>query len=166
MRGRIWQAVAMAGLTAFTLACGGGDQPAQDTSESMADETPAAQMGESAAEESPAEEMGGGMAEEGMGLPQGVSAEMVAQGRQLFTGAGGCQACHSPDATGTMLAPDLTDDTWINTSGRNYDEIVSLIKTGVPQPQEHPGPMPPMGGANLTDAQVNALAAYIVSLGS
>ena len=157
MRERKWQAMAVAGLTAFTLACG-GDQPAQDTSESMAEEAPAQQMG---AEEMP-EEMGGGMAED---MPEGVTAEMVAQGGQLFTGAGGCQACHNPQATGTQLAPDLTDDTWINVSGRDYDEIVSLIKTGVLQPQQHPGPMPPMGGANLTDAQVNALAAYIVSLG-
>ena len=43
---------------------------------------------------------------------------------------------------------------------------MSLIKSGVPQPVEHPGPMPPMGGANLSDDQVNALAAYIVTLGS
>jgi mono/diheme cytochrome c family protein len=175
MRGRNWQAMAVAGLTAFTLACG-GDQPAQDTSESMAEEAPAQQMGEGMAEEMPTEQMGGGMDQEmpaeqmggGMAgeLPEGVTAEMAAQGRQLFAGSGGCQACHNPQATGTQLAPDLTDDTWINVSGRNYDEIVSLIKTGVPQPHEHPAPMPPMGGANLTDEQVDALAAYIVSLGS
>lgn len=165
MRGRNWQAMAVAGITAFTLSCG-GDQPAQDTSEGMAEEAPAQQMGEGMGEEMPAGQMGGGMAQEGMDLPEGVTAEMAARGGELFTGAGGCQACHNPQATGTQLAPDLTDDTWINISGRNYDEIVSLIKTGVPQPREHPAPMPPLGGANLTDEQVNALAAYIVTLGS
>ena len=63
MRERKWQAMAVAGLTAFTLACG-GDQPAQDTSESMAEEAPAQQMGD----EMSAEQMGGGMAEEAIGV--------------------------------------------------------------------------------------------------
>jgi mono/diheme cytochrome c family protein len=98
-------------------------------------------------------------------LPEGVTQEMFNQGRQIFTGQGGCHACHGPQAKGTQLAPDLTDDVWLNVSGRNYDEIVALINSGVPQPHEHPGPMPPMGGANLTPEQVNAVAAYIVGLG-
>lgn len=158
MRSRNWQAMAVAGLTAFALACGGGDQPAEDTSGAMEQDAPAQQ--EMGAEDT------GAMEQQAAELPEGVTQEMVTQGQRLFTGAGGCQACHSADATGTQLGPDLTDSEWLNVSGRNYDEIVSLIKTGVPQPKEHPGPMSPMGGANLTDAQVDALAAYVVSLGS
>jgi mono/diheme cytochrome c family protein len=90
---------------------------------------------------------------------------MVAAGRAIFTGAGGCIACHGPDATGTPLGPNLTDNTWLNISGRNYDEIVALIKTGVPTPREAPAPMPPKGGSQITDQQVNEVAAYVVSLG-
>lgn len=155
MRSRNWQAMALAGMTAFAVACGGGDQAADQ----QPAEEPAEQPEESAAE------AGGQEMQESVELPEGVTMEMVTQGRTLFSGQGGCYACHGPDATGTQLAPDLTDGEWINVSGRNYDEIVSLIKTGVPQPLEHPGPMAPMGGANLSDAQIDALAAYVVSLG-
>jgi mono/diheme cytochrome c family protein len=149
MRSTKWQAFMLAGLTAFAMACG-GDQGGGEAMDEGAE--PAAQSEE--------------MMQEPVDLPEGVTMEMVNQGDRLFSGAGGCMACHNPDATGTQLAPDLTDDVWINISSRDYDEIVSLINTGVAQPVEHPGPMPPMGGANLTADQVNALAAYILTLGS
>ena len=38
------------------------------------------------------------------------------------------------------------------------------MTTGVPKPKEHPAPMPPKGGAPLTDDQVKAVAAYVYSL--
>ncbi len=149
MRSTKWQAFMLAGLTAFAMACG-GDQGGGEAMDEGG-ETPA-QSDE--------------MMQEPVDLPEGVTMEMVTQGRQLFSGAGGCMACHNPNATGTQLAPDLTDDEWINISGRDYEEIVSLINSGVPQPVQHPGPMPPMGGANLSAEQVDALAAYIFTLGS
>ena len=146
MTGRQWKALAMAAVTTMALsACAGGDETAE-------------------MEESGAAEMEAG-AEMAVNLPEGVTQEQFDQGKQLFTGRGGCQACHGPDAMGTQLAPDLTDDEWINVSGPNYDEVVELIYSGVPQPVQHPGPMPPMGGASLTDAQVEALAAYVVGIG-
>lgn len=151
MMSRNWQAMALAGLTAFAVACGGDQAGEEPMQEPMEEQAAPAETGEAM--------------QEPMDLPEGVTMEMVTQGRQLFSGQGGCHACHNPQATGTQLAPDLTDGEWINVSGRNYEEIVSLIKTGVAQPQQHPGPMPPMGGANLSDEQVDALAAYIVSLG-
>ncbi len=49
-------------------------------------------------------------------------------------------------------------------SGPEMTEVVELIKTGVSQPRQHPGPMPPMGGASLSEEQVQALAAYVVTL--
>ena len=63
------------------------------------------------------------------------------------------------DAKGGPLAPDLTDDAWLNVDGE-YLSIVELIKTGVSQPVEHPGAMLPRAGMPLTDEQVEALAAY------
>jgi mono/diheme cytochrome c family protein len=39
------------------------------------------------------------------------------------------------------------------------------VTNGVPQPKEHPAPMPPKGGAQLSDDQVKAVAAYVYSLG-
>ena len=97
-------------------------------------------------------------------LAAGVTQEQFDQGQQLFTGQGACQACHGPQATGTQLGPDLTDSEWLNITDPSVEQIVTLIKTGVVQPKEHPAPMPPMGGANLTDEQVEALAGYVLSI--
>jgi mono/diheme cytochrome c family protein len=97
-------------------------------------------------------------------LPAGVTQEMVTQGQQIFTAAGNCFTCHGPDAKGTTLAPDLTDSQWLNVGG-TYDEIVQLVKTGVPTPKQHPAPMPPMGGAALNDDQVKQVSAYVWSVG-
>jgi mono/diheme cytochrome c family protein len=98
-------------------------------------------------------------------LAPGVTQEEFDQGRELYTGQAGCQACHGPDAGGSGLAPDLTDAEWLHVPGPEVDAIAELITSGVPQPQQFPGPMPPMGGASLSEAQVRALAAYVASIG-
>lgn len=97
-------------------------------------------------------------------LPPGVTPEMVAQGQQIFGSTGLCFSCHGPDAKGQPgLGPNLTDGQWLNIDG-SYDAIVNLINTGVPQPKEASSPMPPKGGAQLTDEQVRAVAAYVYSI--
>ena len=96
----------------------------------------------------------------------GPTPQQVALGDSIFHGqvAGGtCTACHGQDAKGTAVAPDLTDQQWINGDG-SYNFIVQTVTTGVPQPKQHPAPMPPKGGASLTDDQVKAVAAYVYSL--
>lgn len=92
-------------------------------------------------------------------LPEGVTVEMVLEGRELFNGGGICYTCHTVEATGGPLAPDLTDDVWLNVDGE-YESIIELIKTGVAQPIEHAGAMLPRAGLPLTDEQVEKLAAY------
>lgn len=149
MRGRTGSLLAVVTLAAAGLAACGGDQGAMDETQQQA----------------PAAEASADTGQEAVTLAEGATQEQFDQGRELFTGQGGCHACHGPQATGTQLAPDLTDSEWINISGRNMEEIAQLIHTGVPQPQEHPAAMPPMGGANLTDEQVQALAAYVASIG-
>lgn len=151
MRGRHLKVLAFATVMAMGVSACAGDE----ADDAGMDETPAASADQTP---QPAEQ-------EVVDLPEGVTQEQYTQGKQLFSGQGGCHACHGPQATGTQLGPNLTDDEWINISGRNVDEIVEVIKTGVPQPQQHPGPMPPMGGANLDDAQIQALAAYVAGLG-
>jgi mono/diheme cytochrome c family protein len=94
------------------------------------------------------------------------SPQQVALGDSIFhgqVGGGTCTACHGQDAKGTAVAPDLTDSQWLNGDG-SYQFIVSTVTTGVPKPKEHPAPMPPKGGAPLTDDQVKAVAAYVYSL--
>jgi mono/diheme cytochrome c family protein len=87
-------------------------------------------------------------------------------GKSIFTGqaAGGlCYTCHGPDGKGTQLGPNLTDAEWLNTDG-SEPGIVDVITRGVPAPKKHASPMPPMGGAQLTPAQIRAVGAYVVSL--
>ena len=96
----------------------------------------------------------------------GITPAMVALGDSIFHGQvanGTCTACHGSDATGTPLAPDLTDNKWLWSDG-SYQSIVKTIKEGVPAPKEHRGVMPPMGGAQLTPAQLSAVGAYVFAL--
>ena len=124
-------------------ACGGGDAPAADEAEQAAPE-PAA--------EAPAATLD-------MDLPEGGTAAMVAEGEEVFMGAGICFSCHLEGGVGGPLAPNLTDDEWINIDG-SYESIVQNVITGVAEPQEYPGIMLPRGGTAITDDQVNAVSAY------
>lgn len=98
------------------------------------------------------------------GAPAGVTQDMVKNGAHLFGTV--CAACHGADGQGTAAAPKLADNEWIwLTPGPTlYEQIVHRIDTGVPQPKQHPGMMPPKGGGNFTDAQVHEIAAYVYAL--
>jgi mono/diheme cytochrome c family protein len=128
-------------------ACGGeGGAPATEEAQEPAAEAPAP---EAAAPD--------------MELPAGVTAEMVTAGEAVFMGDGVCWTCHAEGGVGGPLAPNLTDDQWLNIDG-SYESIVSNVLAGVPEPIEHPSPMLPRGGTNITDEQVNAVAAYVWTL--
>ncbi|MCC7194285.1 MAG: c-type cytochrome [Gemmatimonadaceae bacterium] len=92
---------------------------------------------------------------------------VVALGDSIFHGiaAGGlCFTCHGPRAKGIpSLGPDLTDAQWLNGDG-SYEFLVKTITTGVPKPKQAATPMLPMGGVNLSAAQVRAVAAYVYTL--
>lgn len=96
--------------------------------------------------------------------PEGADDQMVQQGQQIFTGKGTCFTCHGMDATGTQLAPNLTDDEWLNIEEPSWDAIQQNVRTGVPNPVEHPSPMPPMGGAQLSDQEIQAVSAYVYAI--
>ncbi len=96
----------------------------------------------------------------------GITPAMLALGDSVFHGQvanGTCTACHGSDAKGTPLAPDLTDSKWLWSDG-SYKGIVQTIKEGVAAPKEHRGVMPPMGGAQLTAAQLAAVGGYVFAL--
>lgn len=105
-----------------------------------------------------------------LAIDGGRSAGLVAAaaadttGEAIFKGKGLCHVCHGVDAKGTPLAPDLTDEDWINTDG-SLEGIIEIIRTGVSQPKEYPTPMPARGGADLSDEDVEAVAEYVKSLG-
>ncbi len=97
-------------------------------------------------------------------LPAGVSPEMVAEGKRLFS-SGSCARCHGASATGGQNGPSLTDGPWLHQRG-SLDELVRVITDGVSAAMKKDAsrrfPMNPRGGPmNLTDPQVRAVAAYV-----
>jgi len=148
---RLFGSVVAVAVVAALGACGGAD-----TAEDGMEETGAA-----ATTTPPAEQGGAAMA---VDLPEGVTQEMVAEGQALFSGMGTCTICHGPDAKGTTLGPDLTDDQWLNIPGRDYEAMVNVVMNGVPTPQQYPGPMMPRAATSMTDDQVRAVAAYVYTL--
>lgn len=100
-------------------------------------------------------------------LPPGATRAQLALGDRIYHGQVGgaaCTGCHGANATGSALGPDLTHG--LSRSGdASVAAIAHTIRTGVPDPRRYRSPMPPMGGAALTEAQVSALAAYVWALG-
>ncbi|HEX2167260.1 MAG TPA: cytochrome c [Longimicrobiales bacterium] len=137
----------------FLSACGGGDTGEQtvppDDAETGAPEAPA---------EQPSQSTVGANVE----LPEGVTREMVAQGEQIFNQQI-CFSCHGVSGAGSPLGPVLADEEWLNTDG-SYDGIMNIVRTGVPEPVEHPGPMPAMGGIQLSDEQIRQVSAYVYAI--
>ena len=93
--------------------------------------------------------------------------EVLALGQRIFLGkaAGGlCFTCHGENAKGKKkLGPNLTDAKWLHGDG-SYEFIVHTIETGIPKPKDADVSMPWKGGAQLTPADVRAVAAYVYSL--
>lgn len=95
-----------------------------------------------------------------------ITPAMVARGDSIFHGqvAGGlCFGCHGMDGKGVAgVAPDLTSGKWLHGDG-SYGAIMTTVELGVPKPKLSVTPMPPMGGAQLTPADIRAVAAYVFS---
>jgi mono/diheme cytochrome c family protein len=89
--------------------------------------------------------------------------EQVAKGDALFHGSANCYACHGSKGEG-LVGPNLTDSEWIHSKG-TYEDIVTQIDKGVTKEESKSGVvMPPKGGADLSDDDVKAIAAYVHSL--
>jgi mono/diheme cytochrome c family protein len=96
-------------------------------------------------------------------LPAGVTAEVIAKGKELFQGSGLCMACHGMDGKGSV-GPDLTDTLWLHHKG-TYEEILAQVIRGIPGEESKSGAvMPPRGGSALSDDEIRAVAAYVWSL--
>jgi mono/diheme cytochrome c family protein len=100
-------------------------------------------------------------------VPKGFTKEQVALGNRVFHGdvAGAtCGGCHGSDAKGSPIAPDLTNGKWLWSDG-SLQGLEATIKNGVAEPKAHPGAMPPMGGVTLSQADLDAVSAYVWALG-
>lgn len=151
--------IAVAGL----LACGGGDAADDTTTTTGGADAPAATTPGTASGTAADADAGAGAVDlTNVQLPEGMTPEMVEAGRVAFQTTI-CYTCHGMDARGTPLAPNMHDSEWINTDG-TPEGIEDIIRNGVPTPVSHPAPMPPMGGAQLSDEQIDNLVAYLYAI--
>lgn len=100
-------------------------------------------------------------------VPPGATDAQVALGERIFNGqaAGGtCAGCHGANGKGAPLAPDLTSGKWLWSDG-SLNSIREVIAQGVAKPKEYRSPMPPKGGAQLSDSDLTAVAAYVWAIG-
>jgi glucose/arabinose dehydrogenase len=96
-------------------------------------------------------------------VPPGATKEQVALGERIFHGEaadGTCAGCHGSDARGSPQAPSLINGEWLQTDG-SLAAITRTITNGVEKPKNYPVPMPPLGGAPLSNSDVAAVAAYV-----
>jgi len=103
----------------------------------------------------------------GPALPQGFTREQVALGQRIYLGeerSGTCAGCHGADGKGSTLGPALTGPDWLWADG-SVGSIAHVIHEGVMEPKQYSTGMPADGGASLSDADVQALAAYVWTLG-
>jgi mono/diheme cytochrome c family protein len=99
--------------------------------------------------------------------PPGAAPAQVALGDHIFHGqiaSAPCAGCHGTDGKGSPEGPDLTSGKWLWGDG-SLASITRTITTGVAHPKEYGSPMPPMGGAQLSPAEVSAVAAYVWAIG-
>lgn len=100
-------------------------------------------------------------------VPPGTSRATLVLGEQVFqgrAGGAGCIGCHGSDGGGTPAGPKLSGPRWLWSDG-SLAGLEQTIRAGVTTPRHYRDPMPPEGGAQLTDEQLRAVAAYVWALG-
>ncbi len=99
----------------------------------------------------------------GLPPPPGATPQEVALGDRIFHGEvdhGTCGGCHGADLSGTPIGANLMDGKWMWSDG-SLQGITQTIASGVPHPRAHPGAMPPMGGMQMSRADLKAVASYV-----
>jgi len=161
MESRIRWTAMFALVFAFGLSACGGDANGNSADEAVAKSVDAATEAVDAANDAVAEAVETIEQE----LPEGVTVEMVEQGKAVYGGAGICSSCHGPAGAGIpSLGADLTDSEWLHSDG-SYDGVSKTVMEGVTAQASSTGvPMPAKGGTNISDDDVKAVAAYVWTL--
>jgi len=168
MESRIRWTAMFALVFALGLSACGGDANGNSTDEAVAKSVDAAAVAVDAADDAVAEanekvaEPVETMKQE---LPEGVTAETIAQGKAVYGGAGICSSCHGPAGAGIpSLGADLTDAEWLHSDG-TYEGVVKTVIEGVTAQASSSGvPMPAKGGTNISDDDAKAVGAYVWTL--
>jgi cytochrome c5 len=88
-----------------------------------------------------------------------LSHALLSRGDSIYHGLrsrGTCSMCHGNHGRGGPIGRDFTDNEWGRIDG-SYRRIHGLIIGGV----DYDPPMPPRGGAPLSEEDVRAVAAYV-----
>jgi len=151
-------------VATFGLAACGGDAGSDQVDSAAAAEAPVENVAANPCDAGEAE-VANPCADMTQELPDGVTAEMVAAGKEIYSGAGICSTCHGPDGAGIPnLGADLTDAEWLHSDG-SFAGIAEGVMSGVTAQESSSGvPMPAKGGTNITDEQAQAVAAYVWTL--
>jgi mono/diheme cytochrome c family protein len=107
-------------------------------------------------------------------MPAGVTAQLIAQGDSIYNSPNpqgqpmSCTRCHGAKGDGGQNGPSLTTGPWLH-GGRDPVNLARIITNGMPRDSissTRRFAMNPRGGqqANLSDAQIRALAAYVWSI--
>ena len=161
MESRIRWTAMFALVFALGLSACGGDANGNSADEAVAKSVDAAAVAVDEADDAGAEAVET-MKQE---LPEGVTAETIAQGKAVYGGAGICSSCHGPAGAGIpSLGADLTDAEWLHSDG-TYEGVVKTVIDGVTAQASSSGvPMPAKGGTNISDDDAKAVAAYVWTL--
>ncbi len=161
MESRIRWTAMFAVVFAFGLSACGGDANGNSADEAVAKSVDAAAEAVDAASDAVAEAVETIEQE----LPEGVTIEMVEQGKAVYGGAGICSSCHGPAGAGIpSLGANLTDSEWLHSDG-SYDGMMKTVMEGVTAQASSSGvPMPAKGGTNISDDDVKAVSAYVWTL--
>jgi cytochrome c oxidase cbb3-type subunit 3 len=151
-----------AALVAF-VACSGGETAEQEAAGGEMASTPTPEATAMAEAGEMAET--GGMQEQGVELPEGVTEEMISEGKEVYAGAGLCYVCHGAEGNGMPgLGANLNDGDWTHSDG-SFEGIVETVMNGVESSKSTSGTaMPAKGGSGITDEQVKAVSAYVYKL--
>jgi len=99
--------------------------------------------------------------------PPGFTVEQVALGQRIYFGeakGGTCIGCHGSDGRGSAAGGSLVGPQYQWSDGSPAG-LAATITAGVAHPKRASGGMPARGGAALDDADVQAVAAYVWTLG-
>lgn len=93
--------------------------------------------------------------------PAEVTDSAVARGHRVFHGNGGCSACHGLEAVGTDSGPPLAQGVWMH-GADTWRAIRSRVLHGIPRDESTRDlAMPMRGVSQLSDEDVDAVAAYV-----
>jgi ubiquinol-cytochrome c reductase cytochrome c subunit len=92
---------------------------------------------------------------QGASAPPGTVTDLAAQGQALFSQS--CASCHGMTGTGTSLGPDISE------AGPALADFV--LRTGR-MPPAGPGTQMQRSEVRFSDSQIQALVAYVSSLGT